>query len=104
MLEYFSSNVYFLGQYFGTHYITTKPEPMYYPNDIEEICYDPNHIQKVLDEIGLHLPPYFQKYIETEGGNSVTDEAITNASKANDGIEITLLRCKKLGEPINNSN
>ena len=49
---------------------------MYYPNDIEEICYESEHIQKVLDEVNIHIPEYFQKYVETEGGNSVNDDAI----------------------------
>jgi len=50
---------------------------MYYPNDIEELCYDSEHIQDVIDQINKRIPEYFQKYIETDGGNGVNDDAIT---------------------------
>lgn len=49
---------------------------MYYPNDIEEICYEQDHINNVLDEINIHLAEYFKTYIETEGGHSVNDDDI----------------------------
>jgi hypothetical protein len=49
---------------------------MYYPNDIEEICYEQDHINKVLDEITIYLAEYFKVYIETEGGHSVNDDDI----------------------------
>jgi hypothetical protein len=49
---------------------------MYYPNDIEDICYEQDHIDKVWDEIEKVLPTYFEKYINTEGGHSVTADEI----------------------------
>lgn len=49
---------------------------MYYPNDIEDICYEQEHINKVLTEIRIHLSEYFKKYIETEGGHSANDDDI----------------------------
>jgi hypothetical protein len=46
---------------------------MYYPNDIEEICYEQDHIEKVWEEIRQVITIYFQQYIDTEGGHSVHD-------------------------------
>jgi len=46
---------------------------MYYPNDIEEICYEQEHIDKVWDEIKQVIITYFQQYIDTEGGHSIQD-------------------------------
>lgn len=46
---------------------------MYYPNDIEEICYDQNHIDKVWEEMKQIIPEYFQRYIDTEGGHGIQD-------------------------------
>lgn len=46
---------------------------MYYPNDIEEICYEQNHIDKVWEEMKQIIPEYFQRYIDTEGGHSIQD-------------------------------
>ena len=46
---------------------------MYYPNSIEEVCYEQQHIEEVWEEIKKNAPAYFQKYIDTEGGHSVND-------------------------------
>lgn len=46
---------------------------MYYPNDIEEICYEQDHIDKVWDEMKQIIPTYFQQYIDTEGGHTIQD-------------------------------
>jgi len=52
---------------------------MYYPNDIEDICYEQEHIDKVWDEMKQIIPDYFQRYIDTEGGHSVQDsESLRN--------------------------
>ncbi|BAZ03086.1 hypothetical protein NIES37_70990 (plasmid) [Tolypothrix tenuis PCC 7101] len=49
---------------------------MYYPNDIEEICYEQNHIEKVWDEMKQVIPTYFQQYIDTESGYSIPESEI----------------------------
>jgi len=54
---------------------------MYFPNDIEDICYQQDHIDKVWDEIEKVLPTYFEKYINTEGGNSVTEDEIARLAE-----------------------
>lgn len=46
---------------------------MYYPNDIEDLCYEQDHIDKVWEEIKQVIPPYFQQYIDTEGGHAIPD-------------------------------
>ncbi|MDP2692913.1 MAG: hypothetical protein Q8O88_04710 [bacterium] len=55
---------------------------MYYPdcldceNNIEDICYRQDHIDKVWEEIKQVIPTYFQKYIETENGSAVQDSEV----------------------------
>ena len=49
---------------------------MYYPNDIEEQCYEQTHIEQVITEIKKNIPGYLEKFIETEGGASVSDDKI----------------------------
>jgi hypothetical protein len=49
---------------------------MFYPNNIEEICYDQTHIDSVWEEIKTVIPIYFQKYIDTQGGHSVEDSKV----------------------------
>ncbi len=46
---------------------------MYYPNEIEEICYEQDHIDKVWEEMKQIIPEYFQRYIDTEGGHFIQD-------------------------------
>ncbi len=55
---------------------------MYYPNDIEDICYEMEHINKVLEEIRINIPDYFQRYLDTEGGETVTEEEVARLAKA----------------------
>lgn len=55
---------------------------MYYPNSIEDICYDEAHIKIVMEEIKKNLPEYFQKFIDTEGGNHLTDDAALKLAAA----------------------
>lgn len=49
---------------------------MYYPNNIEEICWDQDHIEKVSNEIQRNIPKYFQKYIDTENGQAISESDI----------------------------
>ena len=49
---------------------------MYYPNNIEEICWDQDHIEKVWNEMQKFLPTYFQKYIDTESGQAISESDI----------------------------
>lgn len=49
---------------------------MYYPNDIEDICLEPEHIDRVLAEIRANFPDYFQKYVETEAGEAPSSVSI----------------------------
>ncbi len=54
---------------------------MYYPNHIEDICYEMPHINKVLNEIRKNIPDYFTRYIESEAGESVLDDDIALLAK-----------------------
>lgn len=49
---------------------------MFYPNDIEEICYEQEHIDKVWEEMKQTIPKYFEQYIDTEGGHSIQSSEI----------------------------
>ena len=51
---------------------------MYYPNDIEECCYEEEHIENIVKEIKIHFSDYFHSYIETEAGAIANHEAIRN--------------------------
>jgi len=46
---------------------------MYYPNDIEDICYEQAHIDLVWEEMRPTIEGYFQQYINTEGGHAIED-------------------------------
>ncbi|SMO94979.1 hypothetical protein [Fodinibius sediminis] len=45
---------------------------MYYPNDIEDICYDEDHIERVWTEIRANFPNHFDQFIKTGGGASLS--------------------------------
>lgn len=49
---------------------------MHYPNDIEDVCYKPEHIEKVLDEIRNNFDDYFEQYLLTEAGSKISAEEI----------------------------
>ncbi len=49
---------------------------MYYPNHIEDICYETGHMIKVTEEIKNKFDYYFEKYLETEAGNKRTAEEV----------------------------
>ena len=42
--------------------------------DVEEICYDHTHIQNVVSEIKKNFDTYFEKYIQTEAENGISQE------------------------------
>lgn len=46
---------------------------MYYPNEIEKICYEQTHINKIWEELDLTIPEYFQRYIDTENSTQKID-------------------------------
>ena len=53
---------------------------MHHPNrDMEEICYDSDHIKAVLSEIEVNFPQYFDRFLETEGGARTTKEDLVAA-------------------------
>ncbi|MCM1090197.1 MAG: hypothetical protein NC092_03995 [Butyrivibrio sp.] len=49
--------------------------------DVEESCYDYEHIQKVLGEIKKNFEGYFQRFLETNAGNGLTDGEFTKLQK-----------------------
>lgn len=55
---------------------------MYYPNDIEDVCYDMEHIDQVMQEIKMNIPEYFERYLDSEGGMTVTESEISKLAKA----------------------
>lgn len=47
---------------------------MYYPNSIEDICYEKDHIDQILTEIKANFQDYFHDFLYTDGGNIIDDE------------------------------
>jgi hypothetical protein len=45
-----------------------QEELMYFPNAIEDVCYQEDHIEKVLSAIGSTFRAYFSSYLETRAG------------------------------------
>lgn len=45
--------------------------------NVEHICYDNEHVQKVLEEITKNFDGYFQRFLETEGGTSITADSFS---------------------------
>ncbi len=54
---------------------------MYYPEAIEEICYDPKHLDKVLCAIKDKFSHYFDTFIETKAGTIITAEKFAATAK-----------------------
>lgn len=54
---------------------------MYYPNDIEEICYETVHMNQVIEEIKYQFNNYFEKYLETEAGTKITAQKLSELAK-----------------------
>ncbi|AXI08444.1 hypothetical protein CUC15_05715 [Oceanobacillus zhaokaii] len=54
---------------------------MYYPNIIEDICYDSDHIEQVLTEIKLNFHDYFSDFLQSEAGNGLSDDYVVNLVK-----------------------
>ncbi len=53
---------------------------MYFPNVIEEVCYEKNHIQNVETKLKEGFTKYFKKFIETENGNSINQDKFQELS------------------------
>ena len=70
---------------------------VYYPNAIEEICYDKNHIQQVLAEIKINFYDYFDKFIQTEDGNKITESYFKELSNelGSTNIKVTKRKINK---------
>lgn len=55
---------------------------MYYPNNIEDICYEQAHIEQVIEEIRKNFSHYFELFLETESGNKVSGDKLEELAKA----------------------
>lgn len=53
---------------------------MYFPNAIEEFCYEKSHIENVEIKLKEGFNKYFKKFIETENGNSIDKEKFQELS------------------------
>ncbi len=50
---------------------------MFYPNrDIEEICYNNDHIKEVFSQIRTNFTSYFKQFLETEAGYRITGKEL----------------------------
>ncbi len=55
---------------------------MYYPNEIEDICYEPTHMEQVVKEIEANFTHYFDLFLETEAGTRISTERFDQLAKA----------------------
>ncbi|MBT2757875.1 hypothetical protein J7E71_18480 [Mesobacillus foraminis] len=67
---------------------------MYYPNNIEEKCYEEQHIERVLLEIKAHFHDYFDAFIQSAGGTTLSEQQI-NMIAEKFGSEGTVKTSKK---------
>lgn len=49
--------------------------------DEEDICYDFEHVNKVMAEIKKNFEAYFQRFIETSGGTGMISEDFARLQK-----------------------
>lgn len=49
---------------------------MYYPHNIEELCYEEKHIEQVITEMKAHFHDYFELFIQSEAGTTLTAEEV----------------------------
>lgn len=54
---------------------------MYYPNHIEDVCFDSKHTKEVLEEIKRNFHRYFEQYLDTEAGAKITAEKLEEIGK-----------------------
>ena len=54
---------------------------MYYPNHIEDICYEEEHINQVVEEIKANFAHYFNMYLETEDGKKISEKEFEELAK-----------------------
>lgn len=52
------------------------PNCLEYENNIEKICYNQDHIDKVWGEMKQIIPNYFQQYIDSDGGHSIKESEL----------------------------
>ena len=52
-----------------------------FEDSVESVCYEWNHVQKVVEEIRRNFDKYFQGFIETLAGERVTDQDISVLKK-----------------------
>lgn len=64
---------------------------MYYPNHIEAICYEDDHVSQVVEEIEANFSHYFNLYLETEDGQKILEKDFEELVKK--------FGCTKKGKP-----
>lgn len=78
---------------------------MYFPNPIEEVCYEEDHINSIEEILKKGFDKYFQKYIETENANSIDKEKfkqLASKFKIQDNNKKQLDNTKKILQRIIN--
>ncbi|MGG3480016.1 hypothetical protein ABES21_21355 [Peribacillus frigoritolerans] len=67
---------------------------MYYPNNIEDMCYDEQHIERVITEIKAHFHDYFDLFVESEAGTSLSSDHLKKLAEKF-GVDGTVKTRKK---------
>lgn len=71
---------------------------MYFPNAIEDICYENDHIVNIEKELEEGFSKYYKKFIESENGNSINQEKFNELSSK---FNIKSSNNKKKHEEVN---
>ena len=55
---------------------------MFYPNrEVEEVCYDNDHIKEVFSQINTNFSFYYDQFLETEAGNRITEKDLAKIAE-----------------------
>lgn len=61
---------------------------MYYPNNIEDVCYEESHIEQVINEVKAQFYDYFDLFIKSEAGTTLPEDQVKKLAEnfGSDGI------------------
>lgn len=73
---------------------------MYYPNNIEEKCYEEQHIEGVLTEIKANFHDYFDLFFQSEAGAALKEEQVKKLAEKFGSEGVVKTRQKNTGSVL----
>ncbi|MDN4493085.1 hypothetical protein [Ureibacillus aquaedulcis] len=70
---------------------------MYYPNNIEDICYEESHIEQVTNQIKSQFYDYFDLFIQSEAGTTLSENQVRKLAEKFGSDGIVKARKKDIG-------